>query len=39
METGGHLVNDFKMMGIAQLENSPRSKADLKQTLIEFEGY
>ena len=26
-------------MGIVQLENPPRSKADLKKRLIEFEGY
>ena len=40
METGGHsVVNDFRIMGIAQLENPPRSKADLKKRLIEFEGY
>ena len=39
METGGHSVNDFRVMGIVQLENPPRSKADLKKRLIEFEGY
>ena len=39
METGGHSVNDFRIMGIVQLENPPRSKADLKKRLIEFEGY
>ena len=39
METGGHSVNDFRIMDIVQLENPPRSKADLKKRLIEFEGY
>ena len=39
METSGHSVNDFRIMGIVQLENPPRSKADLKNRLIEFEGY
>ena len=39
MKTGGHSVNDFRIMGIVQLENPPRSKADLKKRLIEFEGY
>ena len=39
MEMGGHSVNDFRIMGIVQLENPPRSKADLKKRLIEFEGY
>ena len=39
METGGHSVNDFRIMGIVQLENPPRSRADLKKRLIEFEGY
>ena len=39
METGGYSVNDFRIMGIVQLENPPRSKADLKKRLIEFEGY
>ena len=39
METGGHSVNDFRIMGIVQLENPPRSKADLKKRLIEFDGY
>ena len=39
METGGHSVNDFRIMAIVQLENPPRSKADLKKRLIEFEGY
>ena len=39
METGGHSVNDFRLMGIARSENRPRSKADLKKRLIEFEGY
>ena len=39
METGGHSVNDFRIMGIVQLENPHRSKADLKKRLIEFGGY
>ena len=39
METSGHSVNDFRIMGTVQLENPPRSKANLKKRLIEFEGY
>ena len=39
METSGHSVRDFKIMGMVQLENPPRSKADLKKRLTEFEGY
>ena len=39
METSGHSANDFRIMGIVQLENPPRSKADLKKRLTEFEGY
>ena len=33
METGGHSVSDFRIMGIVQLEHPPRSKADLKKRL------
>ena len=39
METSAHSVNDFRIMGIIQLENPPGSKADLKKRLIEFEDY
>ena len=39
METVGHSINDFRIMGIVQLENPPRSKTDLKERLIEFEDY
>ena len=39
METRGHSANGFRIMGIVQLENPPRSKADLKKRLTEFEGY
>ena len=39
METNGHSVNDFRIMGIVQFQTPPRSKADLKKRLTEFEGY
>ena len=39
METIGHSVSDFSIMGIVQLENPPRPKADLKKRLTEFESY
>ena len=39
METSGHSVSDFKIMGTVQLENPPRSKADLMKRLTEFQCY
>ena len=39
VETSRHSVNDFRIMGIVQLENPPRSKADLQKRLTEFESY
>ena len=39
METSGHSVSGFKILGIVQLKNPPRSKADIKERLTEFEGY
>ena len=38
-ETPNHLVQDFRMMGIVQLENPPKTPKALKARLIEFEGY
>ena len=39
IETSGHSVSDFKIMGTVQSENPPRSKADLMKRLTEFQGY
>ena len=39
MKTPGHSVQDFRIMGIVQLENPPKTPKALKARLIEFEGY
>ena len=36
-ETPDHLVQDFRIMGIVQLENLPKTPKALKARLIEFE--
>ena len=38
-ETPDHSVQDFRIMGTAQLENPPKTPKALKARLIEFEGY
>ena len=35
----GHSLWDFSIMGIVQIENPPRNREKLKQSLREFEGY
>ena len=37
-ETSDHSVQDFRIMGIVQLENPPKTPKALKAKLIEFEG-
>ena len=39
LETANHSVEDFRIMGIVQLENPPKTAKKLKARLIEFEGY
>ena len=39
LHTGGHSIEDFRIMGIVRLENPPKSPKDLKSMLNEFEGY
>ena len=34
-----HSLWDFSIMGIVQVENSPKNREKLKQRLREFEGY
>ena len=38
-ETPDHSVQDFRIMGIVQLENPPKTPKALKARLIESEGY
>ena len=38
-KTRDHLVQDFRITGIVQLENPPKTPKALKARLIEFEGY
>ena len=38
-EAPDHSVQDFRIMGIVQLENPPKQPKALKARLIEFEGY
>ena len=38
-EAPDHSVQDFRIMGVVQLENPPKQPKALKARLIEFEGY
>ena len=38
-ETPDHSVQDFRIMGIVELENPPKTPKALKARLIEFGGY
>ena len=38
-KTRDHSVQDFRITGIVQLENPPKTPKALKARLIEFEGY
>ena len=39
IETEGHSVEHFGIMGIVRIENPPGTKSALKKMLADFEGY